>query len=114
MSEIETDKVKGCKRERERQDGGERKRRDEEQKKKERRSCPDGMYGVCMYGIGMYWYGMGRYGTAVVWYGLFLFVLNRYSIYGGWFLLYYDFMISLLAKSTSHFAPQEVTQPSYL
>lgn len=30
-----------------------------------------------MYGIGMYWYGVGRYGTGVVWYGLFLFVLNR-------------------------------------
>lgn len=109
MSEIETDKVRDCEREKGRQDGGERKRRDEEEKKKERRSCPDGMYGVCMYGIGMYWYGMGRYGTAVVWYGLFLFVLNRYMEDGFFFI-----MISLLAKSTSHFAPQEVTQPSYL
>lgn len=52
MSEIETDRVRDCKREKERQDGEERKRRDEEEKKNERRSCPDGMY-VCMYGIGM-------------------------------------------------------------
>ena len=73
MSEIETDRVRGCKRKRDRTEErgkGETKKR----KKKEGRSCPD--WYVCMYGIGMYWYGVGRYGTGVVWYGLFLFVLN--------------------------------------
>jgi len=80
VSEVETDRMRGCKREKERQDEEERKRRDEEEKKKERKSKLSRWYVcmyVCMYGIGMYWYGMGRYGTDVVWYGLFLFVLNR-------------------------------------
>ena len=65
MSEIETDRVRGCKREKERQDGEERKRRDEE-KKKGRRSCPDGMY-VCtvLVCIGTVWGG-----TVRRWYGM--------------------------------------------
>ena len=59
----------------ERQDGGERKRRDEEKKEKKKvEAVQIGMY-VCtvLVCIGTVWDGTVR----VVWYGLFLFVLNR-------------------------------------
>ena len=66
MSEVETDKMRGCKREKERQDGEERKRRDEEEKKKERKSKLSRWY-VCMYVcmvlvcIGTVWDGTVRW-----------------------------------------------------
>lgn len=87
-----------------------RKRRE----KKERRSCPD--WYVWMYGvvcIGTVWerYGTVRYGGGKIW--LFLFVLDLLLLYGVGDAIFF-IMISLLAKSTTHFAPQEVTQPSYL
>ena len=56
MSEIETDRVRGCKREKERQDGEERKRRDEEKKK-----VVEAVQMVCMYV--RYWYVLVRYGA---------------------------------------------------
>lgn len=112
MSEIETDKVKGCKREKERQDGGERKRRDEEEKKKKnveavQMVCTEYVCTVLVC-IGTVWDG-----TVRRWYGMgcsCLFSTDTPYMEDGFFFI----MISLLAKSTSHFAPQEVTQPSYL